>query len=79
MPDHLHILGSIPLRISVSSFMGYLKGKSALMMFDNTPISTTSLEIDISGRKVIMYLMKPQLRNIFKIKEIIQWMISSRV
>ena len=34
MPDHVHLLLSIPPRISVSSFMGYLKGKSALMMFD---------------------------------------------
>ena len=34
MPDHLHMLVSIPPRISISSFMGYLKGKSALMMFD---------------------------------------------
>ena len=34
MPDHVHILVSIPPKISVSSFMGYLKGKSALMMFD---------------------------------------------
>ena len=34
MPDHVHLLVSIPPRISVSSFMGYLKGKSALMMFD---------------------------------------------
>ncbi|VJH18377.1 transposase [Streptococcus pneumoniae] len=34
MPDHVHMLVSIPLRLSVSSFMGYLKGKSALMMFD---------------------------------------------
>ena len=34
MPDHVHMLVSIPSRISVSSFMGYLKGKSALMMFD---------------------------------------------
>ena len=33
-PDHVHLLVSIPPRISVSSFMGYLKGKSALMMFD---------------------------------------------
>ena len=32
MPDHVHMLVSIPPRISVSSFMGYLKGKSALMM-----------------------------------------------
>ena len=34
MPDHEHMLVSIPPKISVSSFMGYLKGKSALMMFD---------------------------------------------
>ena len=34
MPDHVHMLVSIPLRISISSFMEYLKGKSALMMFD---------------------------------------------
>ena len=33
MPDHVHMLVSIPPKISVSSFMGYLKGKSALMMF----------------------------------------------
>ena len=30
----LHLLLSIPPKMSVSSFMGYLKGKSALMMFD---------------------------------------------
>lgn len=34
MPDHVHILVSIPPKISVSSSMGYLKGKSALMVFD---------------------------------------------
>lgn len=34
MPDHVHLLVSIPPKMSVSSFMGYLKGKSALMMFD---------------------------------------------
>jgi len=34
MPDHVHMLVSIPPKRSVSSFMGYLKGKSALMMFD---------------------------------------------
>ena len=34
MPDHVHIPVGIPPKISVSSFMGYLKGKSALMVFD---------------------------------------------
>ena len=32
-PDHIHILVSIPPKLSVSSFMGYLKGKSSLMIF----------------------------------------------
>ena len=34
MLDHVHLLVAIPPKTSVSSFMGYLKGKSALMMFD---------------------------------------------
>ena len=34
MPDHVHILVSIPHKLSVSQFMGYLKSKSALMIFD---------------------------------------------
>jgi putative transposase len=33
-PDHIHMLVEIPPKISVSSFMGYLKGKSSLMIFD---------------------------------------------
>ena len=32
--DHIHMLVSIPLHLSVSQFMGYLKGKSTLMIFD---------------------------------------------
>lgn len=34
MPDHIHMLLSIPPSISVSDFMGYLKGKSTLMIFE---------------------------------------------
>lgn len=30
-PDHIHMLVSIPPKISVSQFLGYLKGKSSLM------------------------------------------------
>ena len=32
--DHIHMLVSIPPKISVSAFVGYLKGKSSLMIFD---------------------------------------------
>jgi len=33
-PDHIHLLVTILPKMSVSSFMGYLKGKSSLMIFD---------------------------------------------
>ena len=33
-PDHIHMLVSIPPNLSVSQFMGYLKGKRSLMIFD---------------------------------------------
>ena len=32
--DHVHMLVEIPPKVSVSSFVGYLKGKSSLMIFD---------------------------------------------
>ena len=35
--DHVHLCVKIPPKISVSDFMGYLKGKSALMIFDEHP------------------------------------------
>ena len=34
MPDHVHLLLEIPPKMSVSYFMGYLKGKSSLMIFE---------------------------------------------
>lgn len=34
MSDHIHMLLSIPPKIAVSSFMGYLKGKSSLIIFE---------------------------------------------
>ena len=34
MPDHVHMLAGMPPKPAPASFMGYLKGKSALMMFD---------------------------------------------
>ena len=35
--DHVHLCVCIPPKLSVSQFMGYLKGKSALMIFDKHP------------------------------------------
>ncbi len=33
-PDHIHLLVEIPPKISVSSFMGFLKGKSSIMIYE---------------------------------------------
>ena len=34
MPDHIHLLVSVPPKYSVSQIMGYLKGKSSMMIFE---------------------------------------------
>ncbi len=36
-PDHVHLSVSIPPKMSISTFMGYLKGKSTLMIYDRHP------------------------------------------
>ncbi|ORN37393.1 Transposase IS200 like protein [Lentilactobacillus parabuchneri] len=53
MPDHVHLLVSIPPKLSVASFMGYLKGKSALMMFDQHT-NLKSFIINILSPKTIV-------------------------
>ena len=35
--DHIHLSVAIPPKISISNFMGYLKGKSTLMLYDRHP------------------------------------------
>ena len=35
--DHVHMYLAIPPKMSISEFMSYLKGKSALMFFDRHP------------------------------------------
>ena len=53
MQDHVHMLVSIPPKIGVSSFMGYLKGKSSLMIFDRHATLKYNWAIGNSGRKNI--------------------------
>ena len=36
-PDHIHMLLAIPPKMAVSSFMGYLKGKSTTMIYEQFP------------------------------------------
>lgn len=47
VPGHVHILVNIPPKISVSSFMGYLNGKSSLMIFDKN----ANLQYKFGSRK----------------------------
>ncbi len=35
--DHVHLSVAIPPKLSISNFMGYLKGKSTLMIYDRHP------------------------------------------
>ncbi|MCY7780524.1 IS200/IS605 family transposase [Bacillus haynesii] len=49
--DQIHILVSIPPKISVSAFVGYLKGKSSLMIFDRH----ANFEIQIWKPEILVY------------------------
>ena len=74
-PDHIHMLVSIPPKYSVSQFMGYLKGKSSLMIFDrhanlkykygNRQFWCTGYYVDTVGRnkKVIEAYIRSQLQD----------------
>ena len=75
MPDHVHMLVSIPPTLGVSYFMGYLKGKSSLMIFDrhanlkykygNRHFWCRGYYVDTVGRnkKVIEEYIKNQLQE----------------
>ena len=73
--DHIHMLVSIPPSLSVSQFVGYLKGKSSLMIFDrhanlkykygNRHFWCRGYYVDTVGRnkKVIENYIKNQLQE----------------
>ena len=73
--DHIHMLVKIPPKIAVSEFMGYLKGKSSLMIFDqhanlkykygNRHFWCRGYYVDTVGRneKVIQEYIKGQLEE----------------
>jgi putative transposase len=73
--DHIHMLVSIPPKLSVSLFMGYLKGKSSLMIFDrhanlkyrygNRQFWCKGYYVDTVGRnkKIIEQYIKNQIQE----------------
>ena len=69
-PDHVHILLEIPPKISVSSFMGFLKGKSSLMIYEkwgNLKFKYRNREFWCRG-----YYVDTAGKNAVKIKEYIK-------
>ena len=52
--DHIHMLVSMPPKYSVSQFMGYLKGKSAMMIYERHANLKYKLATDTFGRKGTM-------------------------
>ena len=81
-PDHIHMLVSIPPKYSVASIMGYLKGKSSLMIFDrhanlkykygNRHFWCQGYYVDTVGKnkKVIEEYIKKQLQEDIAIDQI---------
>ena len=59
MPDHVHMLVLIPPKLSISDFMGYLKSKSALMIFDKY-VST----VGPNGKTVAKYVREQEKNEI---------------
>lgn len=55
MPDHIHMLVSIPPKLAVADFMGYLKGKSTLMIFERHANPAFSRGVMILKHVVIMH------------------------
>ena len=84
-PDHIHMLIEIPPKIAVASFMGYLKGKSSLMMYEKFPelkykyrnreFWCRGYYVDTAGKnakKIQEYYVDTAGKNAKKIQEYIQ-------
>lgn len=69
-PDHVHMLLEIPPKMSISSFMGFLKGKSSLMIYEkwgNLKFKCRNREFWCRG-----YYVDTAGKNAVKIKEYIK-------
>ena len=52
--DHVHMLLEIPTKMSISSFMGFLKGKSSLMIYEKWGILNSNIETESFGAEGTM-------------------------
>ncbi|MDQ0415617.1 REP element-mobilizing transposase RayT [Mesobacillus stamsii] len=60
--DHIHLCVKIPPKISVSTFVGYLKGKSALMNLISIQ-NISRKEIGTFGHEVIMWIRWEEMKK----------------
>ena len=65
-PDHIHMLLSIPPKYSVSQIMGYLKGKSSLMIFDRHTRSVKGTKNHAGGTCVGDRYIRKRPQSVFK-------------
>ena len=54
--DHVHMLVKIPPKVSVSSFVGYLKGRSSLMIYEKYPELSTNTGTESFGAEGTMWI-----------------------
>lgn len=69
-PDHVHMLVEIPPKMSISSFMGFLKGKSSLMIYErwgNMKFKYRNRQFWCRG-----YYVDTAGKNVYKIQEYIK-------
>ena len=69
-PDHVHMLLEIPPKMSISSFIGFLKGKSSLMIYEKWG----NLKFKYRNREFWcrVYYVDTAVKNAVKIKEYIK-------
>ena len=76
-PDHIHMLVKIPPKMSIASFIGYLKGKSTLRIFDKY----ANLKYKYGRRQFwcIGYYVDTVGKNETKIKEYVRQQLSEDI
>ena len=65
-PDHIHMLIEIPPKIAVSSFMGYLKGKSSLMLYEKFPEQNINTGTGNSGAAGTTWTLQEKMQRRYR-------------
>jgi putative transposase len=63
MPDHVHVMMSIPPKYAVAQIIGFIKGKSAIQIARNFVGRRKILQASISGHVVITYRQLAEMKR----------------